>query len=54
MMLRELYGKRNLIETANDATIGSRNELEYTVAAFKCTTPESIQCNDGHFKYVLQ
>jgi hypothetical protein len=26
MMLREFYGKRDLIEPANEATIGSRNE----------------------------
>jgi len=29
-MLREFYGKHDLIETANEATIGSRNELGHT------------------------
>jgi len=30
MMLREFCGKHNLIKTANEATIGSRNELGHT------------------------
>jgi hypothetical protein len=54
MMLREFYGKHDLIETANEATIGSRNELGHTLAAFKWTSPDSVQCDDGYFKYVLQ